>query len=140
VGLILDQSSKLLVLRFMTLNQSIFLWEGVIHLTYVTNKGAAFSLFHDTPIGLKWISLVVSLGLIGLGIWAKSLHKFEKLGFGLILAGALGNGIDRFIYGYVIDFIELKFIRFPVFNLADIAINLGLFFLFLMLWQSRQEV
>ncbi len=123
----------------MTLNQSISLWEGVVHLTYVTNKGAAFSLFQENPIGLKWISLLVSLGLIGLGIWAKNLHRFEKLGFGLILAGALGNGIDRFIYGYVIDFIELKFIRFPVFNLADIAINVGLFFLFLMIWQSPKE-
>lgn len=122
----------------MSLNQSIPLWDGVLHLTYVTNAGAAFSLFQDTPIGLKWISLLVSLGLIAMGIWAKNLHRLEKLGFGLILAGALGNGIDRFLYGYVIDFLELRFIRFPVFNLADVAINLGLICLFLFLWQSQQ--
>lgn len=67
----------------------------------------------------------------------KDLDRWEKWGFGLILAGAMGNGIDRFVHGHVIDFLELRFIRFPVFNLADVWINLGLLCLFILFWQSQ---
>lgn len=123
----------------MVLHQSIPLWEGVFHFTYVTNKGAAFSLFQNTPIGLKWVSLAASLALIGLGLFGKTLHRLEQLGFGLILSGAIGNGIDRFIHGHVIDFLELRLVRFPVFNLADVLINLGLGCLLWFLWQYRRQ-
>jgi signal peptidase II len=136
---VLDQFSKFLVIRFMTLHQSLPLWTNVIHLTYVTNTGAAFSLFQDGTIVLRWLSLFASLGLIALGLWAKNLQKWEKIGYGLILAGAMGNGIDRFVYGYVIDFIELKFIRFPVFNIADVCINLGLCCLLFLVWTERKR-
>lgn len=124
-------------MSLMELNQSIPLWEGIFHLTYVTNPGAAFSLFQNATTSLKWISLLVSVGLVGLGLWAKNLHPWEQLGYGFILAGAVGNGIDRFFYGYVIDFLELRFVRFPVFNVADVCINLGLVCLLIFLWQSR---
>lgn len=134
-GLAIDQVTKLLVMKLMELHQSIPLWRGVFHLTYVTNTGAAFSLFSQNPIGLKWISLLVSLGLVILGWRARNWHPWEKVGFGLILAGAAGNGIDRFLYGYVIDFLDLRLIRFPVFNVADVCINLGLACLLVYLWQ-----
>ena len=55
---------------------------------------------------------------------------FEQLGYGFILAGALGNGIDRFFFGYVVDFLDFRLINFPIFNLADISINFGIILLF----------
>jgi signal peptidase II len=62
--------------------------------------------------------------------WFGSKMKLtEQLGYGFILAGALGNGIDRFLFGYVVDFLDFRLIQFPVFNLADIFINVGIIFL-----------
>ena len=62
----------------------------------MTNKGAAFSLFAGQGGWLRWLSLLVSLGLIALVVFSPNLSKMEQLGYGFILAGALGNGIDRF--------------------------------------------
>ncbi|MEO0967263.1 MAG: signal peptidase II, partial [Cyanobacteria bacterium J06639_18] len=55
-----------------------------------------------------------------------TLNRWEQLGYGFILGGAAGNGIDRFMLGYVIDFLHFKLINFPVFNIADVSINIGL--------------
>ena len=70
--------------------------------------------------------MVVSLGLIGLGLFSKDLNRWEQVGYGCVLAGAAGNGIDRFVAGYVVDFIDIRVIRFAIFNIADVAINVGL--------------
>jgi signal peptidase II len=98
---------------------------NVFHLTYVRNKGAAFSLFEGHE-WLRWLSLVVSLGLIAFGLLKCFPNIWEQLGLGLILAGAAGNGIDRLLSGSVVDFIEIRLINFAVFNWADISINLGI--------------
>jgi signal peptidase II len=95
-------------------------------LTYVTNTGAAFSLFSQGAGWLRWLSLMVSLGLIALAWFGPALTTFEQLGYSFILGGALGNGIDRFVAGYVVDFLDFRLIRFPVFNLADVFINAGI--------------
>jgi signal peptidase II len=68
----------------------------------------------------------VSLGLIALAWFGPALNTFEQLGYGFILGGALGNGIDRFAAGYVVDFLDFRLIKFPVFNLADVFINVGI--------------
>lgn len=126
VGLVLDQITKLWVAHTFELNQTLPLWEGVFHFTYVTNKGAAFSLFSEKGEWLRWLSLVVSLGLVTLAVWGPRLNAWEQAGYGFILAGALGNGIDRFLNGQVIDFLDFRLIHFPVFNLADVFINVGI--------------
>ncbi len=125
VGLVADQVTKLWVVRSFELNQTLPIWEGVFHFTFVTNKGAAFSLFSEQGGWLRWLSLAVSLGLIALGLFSR-LSRWEQVGYGCILAGALGNGIDRFFFGEVVDFLDFRIIRFPVFNLADISINIGI--------------
>ena len=63
---------------------------------------------------------------MGLAVWGPKLVKLEQLAYGLILAGAMGNGIERFALGYVTDFIDVRLIRFPIFNWADTSINLGI--------------
>lgn len=125
-GIILDQLTKYLIVKeFAAINDTVPLWEGVFHLTYVINTGAAFSVFSGQVEILRWISLIVSLLLI-IFVWFSSrLSLWEQLGYGLILAGAVGNGIDRFLFGYVVDFLDFRLINFPVFNLADVAINIG---------------
>ncbi len=126
VGLMLDRFTKLWVVKTMTLGQTIPLLPGVFHLTYVVNQGAAFSLFQGS-VWLRWLSLAVSLGLMALAWFGPRFERWEQLGYGFILSGALGNGIDRFVLGHVIDFIDVRLINFAVFNLADAFINVGIF-------------
>lgn len=126
VGLVLDQTTKYWVVQHFQLNQTLPLWEGVFHLTFVTNKGAAFSLFSGQGEWLRWLSFAVSLGLVALAVFGPAMNRWEQLGYGCILAGAVGNGIDRFVAGQVVDFLDFRLIRFPVFNLADVFINIGI--------------
>lgn len=130
ISLILDQVTKYWVVQaFAKLGDTQPLWPGVFHFTYVTNTGAAFSFFRGGAGWLRWLSLGVSLGLMALAWWGPRMKPVEQLGYGFILAGALGNGIDRFLFGYVVDFLDFRAIQFPVFNLADVSINIGIFFL-----------
>ncbi|MBD2772114.1 signal peptidase II [Iningainema tapete] len=123
--LAIDQITKLLVVQFFDLGQNLPLFPGVFHLTYVTNKGAAFGLFSNGVQWLRWLSLGVSLALVVLALRV-NLGHWEQAGYGCILGGALGNGIDRFVKAQVVDFLDFRLIHFPVFNLADVAINIGI--------------
>jgi signal peptidase II len=125
VSLILDRVSKIWVLETFKLGQTMPLLPGIFHFTYVTNTGAAFSLFSGSG-WLRWLSLLVSIGLIALVWLTPRLNVWEKIGYGCILGGALGNGIDRFATGAVIDFLDFRLIRFPIFNIADVSINIGI--------------
>lgn len=105
---------------------SVPLIPNVLHFTYIRNHGAAFSMLEGQP-WLGWLSLLVSIILVSFGI-VKTFHTiWEQLGYGLILAGAVGNGIDRLFFGgSVVDFIDLRIINFAIFNWADISINVGI--------------
>ncbi len=109
---------------------------GVFNFTFITNTGAAFSLLTGKAGWLRWLSLAVSLGLMALAWFGSSLSRWEQLGYGFILGGALGNGIDRFVDGKVVDFIDFRLIQFPVFNLADVFINIGIVCLLLAIFQK----
>ncbi len=85
---------------------------------------------------LRWLSLGVSLALIALAWFGPLLNRWEQLGYGLILGGAMGNGIDRFALGYVVDFLDFRLINFPVFNLADVFINIGIVCLLIATFQK----
>lgn len=137
VGLVLDQVSKYWVVQNFNLEETRPLLPGVFHLTYVINTGAAFSLLTGKAEWLRWLSLAVSLGLIALALFGPLLNIFEQLGYGLILGGALGNGIDRFVGGRVVDFLDFRLIQFPVFNLADVFINIGIVCLLIASLQNR---
>lgn len=126
VSLIIDQLTKYIVVQNFKLGDTLPLWSGVFHLTYVTNTGAAFSLFSHAGGWLRWLSLLVSIGLMALALFGPTLNTFEQLGYGFILGGALGNGIDRFATGYVVDFLDFRLIHFAVFNFADVFINVGI--------------
>ena len=136
VGLLLDRLTKLWVVTQFTLTtppESVALWPNVFHFTYVVNTGAAFSLFQG-GVWLRWISLVVSGVLVVVGLKARDLRLWDQLGFGFLLSGAAGNGLDRFLEGHVVDFLDFRLINFPIFNVADVFINIGLICLFIGAW------
>lgn len=139
VSLALDQLTKYWTVQALDIGDTIPLWPGVFHLTYVTNTGAAFSILSGQTEWLRWLSLLVSLGLVILAIAGPSMSKLEQVGYGCILGGALGNGIDRFAAGEVVDFLDFRLINFPVFNIADVSINIGIICLLLALYRSSGE-
>lgn len=120
---ILDQFSKYIVVENMSLGESIPIIEEVFHLTYILNPGAAFGMFAHNRLFFIAIAVVV----IGIIIWARKeilASPWEvKAGCGLFLGGAIGNLIDRARQGLVIDFFDFRI--WPVFNIADIAICIG---------------
>ncbi len=104
-GIVLDQVSKSLVAYLLHPPVTTLpILPNIFHFTYVINTGAAFSVFRGGAGWLKWLSLGVSLGLIFLAWRSPRMPKLEQCGYGCILAGAVGNGIDRFLWGHVIDF------------------------------------
>jgi signal peptidase II len=125
ISLVLDTVSKQAISKHLQVMETIPLIPNFFHLTYLRNSGAAFSLFQGHE-WLRWLSLIVSLVLVVFGLIKSFTNIWEQLGFGLILAGAAGNGIDRVFFGSVVDFIDLRFINFAVFNWADVSINLGI--------------
>ena len=123
--LLLDQLSKALAVANLSFGSSAPLLPGLVSLQLVQNTGAAFSLFTGNPQLLGFVSLLVS---IGIAVWIQrqgQLSLTRSLGVGLLLGGALGNGLDRWRLGYVVDFLAIVPVSFPVFNLADVAINLA---------------
>ncbi len=136
IGLVLDQLTKYIVVQnFAEIGDTVPLLPGIFHFTYVTNTGAAFSLFSQDGGWLRWLSLLVSIGLILLGLSTR-LRLTEQIGYGCILAGAAGNGIDRFLAGYVVDFFDFRLIQFAVFNIADVLINLGWILILITIFQE----
>jgi signal peptidase II len=126
IAFFLDQLTKYWVVQTFKLGETLPLLPGVFHFTYVTNTGAAFSLLSGKVEWLRWLSLGVSLVLIGLALLGPLLNLWDQLGYGLILGGAMGNGIDRFVLGYVVDFLDFRLINFAVFNVADSFISIGI--------------
>ncbi|MDP4707935.1 MAG: signal peptidase II [Prochlorococcaceae cyanobacterium MAG_34] len=123
--LVLDQLSKALAVANLPLGSSSAFLPGLLSLQLVRNSGAAFSLFSGNPQLLGLVSLLVS---IAVAVWIQKQGRMtltRSLGVGLLLGGALGNGLDRWRLGYVVDFLALVPVSFPVFNLADVAINLA---------------
>ena len=120
---LIDQFTKYL----MFYNKKLFIDKDFIlfKLDFVINYGAAFNIFNGSRIFLSLISIFFSILLIYLILTKNTLNKFELYSYSFILGGTIGNGIDRIYKGFVVDFINLNIINFPVFNIADISINIG---------------
>lgn len=118
----LDQLTKKMALTTLSLYQSVAVIPGLLHADLVFNYGAAYGILqHQTLFLLAVSSTVILGGLIGARYIVQS--AWSKSGLCLVLAGAVGNTIDRAVYGYVVDFINCFWI--PVFNLADTFIFCG---------------
>lgn len=134
-GIGLDQLSKLLAVKLLAPVESVPLWSGVLHLTYVENKGAAFGMLADH----RWVFMTISsVAIIAIALYLYSGRNTNKLytsALMLIVSGGIGNMIDRIALGYVVDFIDFALIDFAVFNIADslVCIGAGLLILSLVL-------
>jgi signal peptidase II len=121
-----DQVTKLLVLQNIPLYGSVDAIPGLFHFTYVQNTGAAFSSFQ----GMRWLFVALFVILTAALIFEyfkkpMPFNKFERFCIAAVYAGGLGNIIDRVRLGYVVDMIEVDFVRFAVFNVADIFVTCG---------------
>ena len=125
--LFLDQISKRIVVENIEIFANNLEISKYFNLVYVENRGVSFGMFseHDKSFYFGILSMLVSAYIIYL--LAKSNDLIESLGLSLILGGALGNGVDRLYYGYVVDFIDLHLnnLHWPAFNFADTFITFG---------------
>lgn len=131
--LCIDQISKLLVVNLLTKTDSITIIKNFFYLTYINNDGAAFSILVGKRIFLILIAVLVIVMLIRYIKKNNIQNKLELVSISLIIGGSLGNLMDRVIRGYVIDFLDFKLFNynFPIFNLADTFIVIGVFLLLL---------
>lgn len=134
---ILDQASKWIVLDSLQRGQSIPV-TGFFQLVLVFNPGAAFSFLSDQSGWQRWFFIAVSLLVSAWLLWLLPRHQHEKLmpaALSLIIGGALGNVIDRFVHGEVVDFLFFHIGQYgwPAFNIADSAISIGIV---LMIWAT----
>lgn len=118
----LDQLTKFLITRNLSYNQSIPAIKGIFHLTLIHNRGAAFGILKN-QLPLFIFTSIFAIILIYFELKNNRHRKSYSVSLSLILAGALGNLIDRLFLGYVIDFLDFRI--WPVFNVADSAITIG---------------
>jgi signal peptidase II len=136
----LDQASKLWALSRLNAGEVVAAWPGVLQLRRVSNTGAAFSLFTGSTPLLALVSLAVAVGVAVVLLRNPPAKLLPALALAFLLGGAVGNGIDRWRLGAVVDFLEFVPFSFPVFNIADVAINLAvLCFLLDVLASLRRE-
>ena len=133
---LIDQFTKYLVFynKNLLINKDFLLFK----FDFVKNYGAAFNIFSGSRIFLSLISIIFSTLLIYLILRKNTLNSFDLYTYSFILGGTIGNGIDRIYKGFVVDFINLNIINFPVFNIADISINVGFIFLLYRIFKIKQ--
>jgi signal peptidase II len=123
IWLVLDQVSKYYVMNHFAIGESVSVIQNVFHLTYIINRGAAFGMLANQ----RWFFLVVAFILIIVyAIYHKKVNRGPislRIGSALLISGAIGNGIDRYVLHGVVDFFDFRI--WPIFNVADIGICVG---------------
>ncbi len=119
VGIVADQIFKNWIVANIQLGDTEKIWPNVLSLTYIKNDGAAWSSFS----GQQWFFLVLTPIVLIVA---------------LIIAGALGNFIDRIRQGFVVDMFQTEFINFPIFNIADILLSVGFVLLFIAILTDKE--
>lgn len=138
IGLIiLDQLSKLWIVNHIALGEVQSFLSPIFSLTYVRNYGAAFSMLQNQ----QWFFALVTFVVVGAAIYylIKNIkgHWLLLLGLMLVISGGLGNFLDRVRLGYVVDMVQLDFVDFAIFNVADSYLTVGVVVLALALWKDE---
>ena len=139
--LVIDQISKILIVKLIDINQGIEVIKNFFYLIYTHNTGAAFSILTGQRIFLILIAVVILIIIINYIRKNKVKEKLDIISFSLIIGGSLGNLIDRIVRGYVVDFLDFKIFGydFPVFNLADTFIVVGVFLLLIITLRKERS-
>ena len=135
--LLLDQWTKYYIMNHFMLGESLPVIPNVFHLTYIINRGAAFGMLTNQ----RWFFLAVAFVLIIVyGFYRKRVNNGPlslRVGTALLIAGAIGNGIDRYVLHGVVDFFDFRI--WPIFNIADIGICVGVVCVIYYLLTSEHE-
>ncbi len=123
--ILMDQLSKWIITKYLVIGETIPLWPGVFHLTSVRNRGASFNIFEGQKGLLIALALIISVIIVFFIRKHASSNKLLGIGLSLVLSGALGNMLDRIFRSEVVDMLDFRLINFPVFNGADVFINIG---------------
>ncbi len=124
-AIVLDQLTKYLTVFYLKPIDTLPLIEDVLHLTYVENPGAAFGMMKDSRWIFMTVSTVAIVGILAYLFIKRPTSRIECLSLAFIVGGGIGNMIDRFLLGYVIDMIDFRLINFAVFNVADSFVCVG---------------
>ena len=137
IWLLLDQLTKYYVMNHFLLGESLPVIPNVFHLTYIINRGAAFGMLTNQ----RWFFLAVAFVLIVVyGFYRKRVNNGPlslRVGTALLIAGAIGNGIDRYVLHGVVDFFDFRI--WPIFNIADIGICVGVAFVVYHLFTVKED-
>lgn len=138
IFLILDIVVKVLVKSKLVLNESIKIIDNFFYITYVKNTGAAWSILSGKQVFLILFSIIVIVLLFIYLYKKKTYTKLELIGYSMLISGAIGNLIDRILYGYVVDYLNFYIFNynFPIFNIADCCIVVGIMLLFISSWRE----
>lgn len=141
IGIILilticDQLLKSWVASSIILGGSKQLIPGIIELTNLRNSGAAWSIFEGQQTFFTIITIIAII-VIGYFIWQYRKNISVLIGLSLIMAGTIGNFIDRLRQGYVVDMFETTFINFPIFNIADMCLTIGVIWLIICILKEK---
>lgn len=137
----LDQLTKYLAVTYLEPYGEIPLWKGVLHLNFVRNEGAAFGMLSDH----RWVFMIFStVAILGLSVYLFRFCKekmWAKVALAMIIGGGIGNMIDRFSTGAVVDFIYVALIDFAVFNVADsfVCVGAGILAVYLISTAVKEE-
>ena len=140
--LLFDQFTKKLAVSHLKDNKAFVLWKNVFELDYLENRGSAFGLFQNKKVFLLLVGVVFVIIILAVLYRVPKGKKYLPLHalLSLLIAGGLGNMVDRFLQGYVVDFFSFVLIHFPVFNVADIYIVVSTFLLaFLFFFYYKEE-
>ncbi len=142
VVIILDQLSKAWLAKHFTFDESVAILP-MLNVTLRFNTGAAFSVLADASGWQRWLFAALAIAVaVGIAVWLYRLdgvrQRLLAVSLSLVLAGALGNLIDRLRLGHVIDFVDVhwKDVHFPAFNVADSAITIGAILLLIDAWRT----
>ncbi|MCI6368686.1 MAG: signal peptidase II [Limosilactobacillus reuteri] len=133
---ICDQLLKSWVASSIVLGGSKQLIPGIIELTNLRNSGAAWSIFEGQQTFFTIITIIAII-VIGYFIWQYRKNIPMLIGLSLIMAGTIGNFIDRLRQGYVVDMFETTFINFPIFNIADMCLTIGVIWLIICILKEK---
>ena len=134
-GILIDQITKLIAVKFLMPIDDFPLWEGVFHFNYHENRGAAFGMMADS----RWVFMIISTlaisALILFLFFGRAESRLSGIAIAMIISGGIGNMIDRIALEYVVDFLYFKLIDFAIFNVADsfVCVGAGLLILSLIL-------
>lgn len=142
VLIFVDQVSKLAALKYLVPVKTVEIIKNILSFTYVENRGAAFGIMQNSRIFFIIFTVVLLAAITAYTIKKKTNNKLYMISTSLIVAGGIGNLIDRIFRGFVVDMIEVTFINYPVFNFADICVVIGaiLFCAYVLFDKEKAEI